>query len=258
MFWAPVYKDFQSKEKAYEQDDLADVVDLLDCMEKGLSREIVADFMEPLPDKRGLWKFHVERSCDRRQYRLYCDGGAFLMYARLDKNMHRIDIFMYDPEEDEFFDAQRPAFTLVANAARSDWKLKQERCDACKHLPMGSACRCQDIARIYHSSTSIGEGVNHCMDVCLPQGVLSSAPSFKLVSNMPIWNEQVDSLVLDFKGRPVIASAKNFQLSVEGDDTGRVICQFGKLAHDKFALDFRYPLSVSQAFGLCLTTIFWE
>jgi len=260
MIWAPVPKNYQSKDKAHEQDDLTHV-DLLDCMERGLSREIVADFMEPLPDKRGLWKFHVERSGDRRQYRLYCDGGAFLMYARLDKSMHRIDIFMYDPEEDECFDAQRPAFTLAANATRTEWKLKQERCDTCtcRHLPAGSACRCQDAMRICQFNASVGDGVNHCMDVCVPQqGFLSSAPSFKLMSKMPVWNEQVDSLVLDFKGRPIIPSAKNFQLTAEGDEGGRVVCQFGKLTHDKFALDFRYPLTVIQAFGICLTTVFWE
>lgn len=269
MWLAPLRRPLSLNEKdsprgAAPQRGVQDCFDLLDCMERGLSRELTSDFMEPLPDNRCLWKFQVERASDRRQYRLLCDGGEFLMYAKLSKNTLRIDIFMYDPCDQEtrgVFDTERPAFTLSCNAARTTWRLCQERCDACRQADADSVCGCQghrEIMRVRHSSTSVGEGVNHCMDVhVLPQGHLPVAHEYRLASRMPVWNPQADSMVLDFQSRNVIPSAKNFQLAVEGDDRERVICQYGKIATDSFGLDFRYPLTVIQAFGLSLTTIFW-
>lgn len=260
---ATLLSPLRAPRPSQEEKEMARDFDLLDAMEQGLSREIVQDFKEPLPDARALWRFHIERSEGQRQYRLYCDGGAFLMYARLAKDMHRVDIFMYDPREKDsaLFDPQRPAFTMECNADRSEWRLHEERCDVCRHAPPGYVCSCkgrQELMRARHSNMSVGEGVNHCMDVAVqPQAVDGAWQEHRFVSKMPVWNAQVDSLVLDFKGRNVIPSAKNFQLAVEGDERGRVVCQYGKVAQDTFGLDFRFPLTVVQSFGLALSTIFW-
>jgi hypothetical protein len=78
----------------------------------------------------------------------------------------------------------------------------------------------------------------------------------QLVTKAPVWNDSVGSLVLDFKGRTIIPSAKNFQLSC-GSSQEQVVCQCGKIGKDEFSIDFKYPLSVIQAFGISLTTIFW-
>jgi len=80
--------------------------------------------------------------------------------------------------------------------------------------------------------------------------------SQQLQTKQPVWNEEVSSLVLDFKGRTVQSSAKNFQLSL-GARREHVVCQYGKIGTDKFSLDFRYPLSCVQAFALSMTTMFW-
>jgi len=77
-----------------------------------------------------------------------------------------------------------------------------------------------------------------------------------LVSRLPKWSEKVESLVLDFKGRRVQPSAKNFQLALEGQ-TERAVCQYGKVGPNSFGLDYRHPLTVAQAFGLSLTTLLW-
>eukprot|EP00425_Heterocapsa_triquetra_P037893 CAMPEP_0195089840 /NCGR_PEP_ID=MMETSP0448-20130528/29021_1 /TAXON_ID=66468 /ORGANISM="Heterocapsa triquestra, Strain CCMP 448" /LENGTH=113 /DNA_ID=CAMNT_0040123615 /DNA_START=116 /DNA_END=454 /DNA_ORIENTATION=- len=68
-----------------------------------------------------------------------------------------------------------------------------------------------------------------------------------LITRQPVWNDEVESLVLDFKGRNVTASAKNFQLALE-QKPAHVICQYGKLTNTDFGLDFKFPLNVIQAF----------
>jgi hypothetical protein len=228
--------------------------DLLDCMERGVSRELVADFMEPLPDCRKLWKFYVERSADRYQYRLYCEGDAFMMYARLERETCRINIYMYDPleEDSKLFDASLPAFSMSCDGSRTHWSLCQHRCDCCRHAPEEFVCSCggeQELMRAQYSSESVGDGLNHCLDVELPRHTL--------VTKLPVWNEDLNSLVLDFAGREVVPSAKNFQMRVDGDARCRTVCQYGKIDGDTFGLDFKAPLSVVEAFGLALATTFW-
>jgi len=56
---------------------------------------------------------------------------------------------------------------------------------------------------------------------------------------------------LNFNGRVTMASVKNFQLA-SPSDPDNVICQFGKIADDKFHLDYKAPLNVFQAFCLAL------
>lgn len=237
--------------------------DLADSMEKGLARELVADFMEPLPDASNLWKFNVVRSDDRQQYRLYCEGGEFLLYAKASRDTRRVDLFLYDPAQKDcaLFDAERPAFTMTCNPARTEWRLVQERCDHCRYATSHQTCPCrshQEILLVRHTSVTIGSGVNHSMDVIIPaNGYFGQTQEQRFVTKLPVWNEKVGCLVLDFQGRKILASAKNFQLSGEDDDSERVVCQYGKLNTNTFGLDFRHPLTVIQAFGISLTTLLW-
>jgi len=240
--------------------------DVVDIMEKGLAHELVADFMEPLPDTGALWKFSVKRSDDRKEYRLFCSGGEFLMYAKLARGNRRIDIYLYDPaqKDNALFDPERPAFSLTSNLARTEWSLHQDRCDNCRHSPGKlEFCRfCQghsEVLRVTQKDAEIGDGVNHCMEVSIHHSSCHSKHSemTRFVTKMPMWNAKVDCLVLDFKGRKVLASAKNFQLAAKGDQRERVVCQHGKLNSNTFGLDFAYPLNVAQAFGISMSTLFW-
>jgi tubby-related protein 1 len=58
--------------------------------------------------------------------------------------------------------------------------------------------------------------------------------------------------LLDFNKRVTRESVKNFQL---GDEKDEVILQFGRKGDNSFIMDFKYPLSPLQAFGICLTSV---
>mmetsp|Transcript_101383 Transcript_101383/g.295368 ORF Transcript_101383/g.295368 Transcript_101383/m.295368 type:complete len:266 (-) Transcript_101383:421-1218(-) len=225
--------------------------DIADAMEKGLARELVSDFTQPLRDVNGLWRFELGRSADKREYRLHCARGEFLMLARVAAGNRRVDFFLYDSREG---DPGAPAFAMTCDAARTRWRLVQERCD-CRRSRF-SSCDCckRPVMDVVHSRHGVGSGVSHCLDVVLYRN--GDVEESRLVSQLPVWNEEVQSMVLDFPGRQVLPSAKNLQLASE-DDPERLVCQFAKLGPDSFGLDFKCPLTVAEAFGAALTTIFW-
>jgi hypothetical protein len=80
----------------------------------------------------------------------------------------------------------------------------------------------------------------------------------KLVSKLPSWCGEVNSLIMKFHGSRIReASAKNFMLVMEDDDEKSVF-QFGKFAKSTFSLDFQYPLAPIQAFAIGLTSCSWS
>jgi tubby-related protein 1 len=61
--------------------------------------------------------------------------------------------------------------------------------------------------------------------------------------------------MLDFNGRVERGSKKNFQI-VDINDPLNIILQFGKRkAKNQYSMDFTFPLSPRQAFGICLSTL---
>eukprot|EP00301_Raphidiophrys_heterophryoidea_P020826 c5418_g1_i1.p1 GENE.c5418_g1_i1~~c5418_g1_i1.p1 ORF type:complete len:536 (+),score=112.30 c5418_g1_i1:25-1632(+) len=83
---------------------------------------------------------------------------------------------------------------------------------------------------------------------------LDTNNSVEFVNKPPFWSEENECWMLDFFGRVNLASAKNFQL-VQGQDGQEVFLMFGKMTETRYALDFRYPLSPLQAFGIGLAGI---
>jgi hypothetical protein len=260
--------------------------DIADSLESGFARETVTDFVHPLKSSRALWRFHVVRSQDKLNYRLFAEDGAFLMYAKACIEAARVEFFLYDPSDKAawgpgLFDPSRPQFVMTFNKDTTAWRITQERCESCRFSPKHLSCAChgkQQIAAISHSQTQIGGGLFNCMEmnvpgryadgtrvVWCPLAGLGDLADFgsddgpeaeHLATKQPAWNKEVDSLVLDFRGRDILPSAKNFQL-VDRSRPGNVVCQYGKIGPNTFSLDFQYPLSVIQAFGSSLTTLFW-
>jgi hypothetical protein len=271
------------EEDELERRDRERGFDIADSVEKGFAREIVAEFMHPLRRSSKLWRFHVVRSEDKLQYRLFSDDGEFLMYARALLEAQKVEFFLYNPSDrgQRLFDPTRPAFTMNFNKEKTEWRIIQERCESCQFSPKHLTCAChgkQQVAFIRHTRKPIGEGIFNCMEVHVP-GLYSDGSRVvwcpllgrgdlgeravdaghevqELVTKQPSWNDEVESLVLDFKGRHILSSAKNFQLALS-QKPGHIICQYGKIGPSTFSLDFKYPLSVIQAFGTSLTTLFW-
>jgi len=75
-----------------------------------------------------------------------------------------------------------------------------------------------------------------------------------LENKTPRWNERLRAYVLNFGGRVTLPSVKNFQL-VQAEDPETVVLQFGRTAKDTFTMDYSYPLTLVQAFGICLTSL---
>ncbi|PIC44199.1 hypothetical protein B9Z55_004649 [Caenorhabditis nigoni] len=78
--------------------------------------------------------------------------------------------------------------------------------------------------------------------------------SLKVLTNKsPQWNDETQSYVLNFHGRVTQASVKNFQI-IHPNSPEYIVMQFGRVSEDEFTMDFRYPLSAVQAFGIAMTS----
>jgi tubby-related protein 1 len=71
----------------------------------------------------------------------------------------------------------------------------------------------------------------------------------------PIWDERYQAYVLNFMGRVRIASVKNFQIVQQDNVANETLLQFGRVSSTVFSMDVQWPLSIVQAFGVCLTSI---
>ncbi|CAE7031026.1 ybeT, partial [Symbiodinium natans] len=103
-----------------------------------------------------------------------------------------------------------------------------QRCQACQYLPPHLSCTAhgkQQVAVIKHRQAAVGEGISNIMEVRIP-GLYQNDTSVlwcpmlgmpdladaevsnemqELITRKPVWNEQVQSLVLDFKGRVALS-----------------------------------------------------
>jgi len=252
-------------------------LDALSLAEKGLAHECTEDFLEPLVWSGKLSRFNVQRSKNRMQYRLYRDSGEFLMYAEVQLAVKEVCFFAYDPDDKEngLYDPERPAFRMEFDESKTAWSLLHFL-DGAWSSPQSSprsspkqqsqGCRRhEEVLFVEHSRSKVGDGLNYSLDVefesrCSDPGLSCQEDGRfvnRLVTRQAVWNEEMQTLVLDFKDRAVIPSAKNFQVVREGSPQC-IVCQHGKIASDTFALDFRAPMSIAQAFAMSVTTVFWE
>jgi len=78
-----------------------------------------------------------------------------------------------------------------------------------------------------------------------------------LLNKPPRWNEKKRAYMLDFKGRVTRSSVKNFQLvdAMRDPDHKSVLLQHGRVGVNKFTMDVKHPLSILQAFAICLSSL---
>ncbi|KAH3761079.1 tubby protein-like [Pelomyxa schiedti] len=71
----------------------------------------------------------------------------------------------------------------------------------------------------------------------------------------PVWDAVHGTYTLDFHNRATRVSVKNFQLreAPPGDETVKL--QLGRMGDDLFSLDFGYPFTPCQAFGIAISAL---
>eukprot|EP01017_Pseudomicrothorax_dubius_P046241 TRINITY_DN8112_c0_g1_i3.p1 TRINITY_DN8112_c0_g1~~TRINITY_DN8112_c0_g1_i3.p1 ORF type:complete len:525 (-),score=110.13 TRINITY_DN8112_c0_g1_i3:162-1736(-) len=70
----------------------------------------------------------------------------------------------------------------------------------------------------------------------------------------PDYNPKKECYQLNFYGRARLASARNFQMVIP-DDPDSILLMHGKNATNEFALDYRHPFNLIQAFSISLVSI---
>eukprot|EP00826_Nyctotherus_ovalis_P005567 TRINITY_DN11263_c0_g3_i2.p1 TRINITY_DN11263_c0_g3~~TRINITY_DN11263_c0_g3_i2.p1 ORF type:complete len:202 (+),score=32.74 TRINITY_DN11263_c0_g3_i2:614-1219(+) len=74
-----------------------------------------------------------------------------------------------------------------------------------------------------------------------------------MCNRKPKWNESIKGYVLNFHGKARIPSVKNFMLTdVEGSENYLIL---GKADDDVYNMDAKWPLSLYQAFCICISSI---
>jgi hypothetical protein len=73
-----------------------------------------------------------------------------------------------------------------------------------------------------------------------------------LNSKKASWNRQLRGYQLDFGGRVITTSPKNFQLV---ECQSQLVLQFGRIENKAFILDFQAPFTPIQAFATALASL---
>jgi hypothetical protein len=146
----------------------------------------------------------------------------------------------------------------------------------------GHQGKAKDLACIMYDANRMGKGGPRKMKVGVPDveegkcefkhfshgatgsaSMLTSLQSINATNLVPMlnkppkWNETKGAYSLDFGGRVTRASVKNFQLvdAIHDPDHNNVILQHGRVAQDKFTMDVQHPMSLLQAFAVCLSSL---
>lgn len=110
-------------------------------------------------------------------------------------------------------------------------------------------------------------------EICEERNLLSAQNKIVGKNKEPYWSNTINAHSLDFNGRVTLPSNKNFQImfnqselstndnSFSFMDFGGIDIQFGKV-NDNFdgngaeiyTLDFKWPISPLQAFGICISS----
>lgn len=256
-----------------------DVSEFADAMEMGIVQGIPS-CVQPSLGEFEEHRLVVQRSLDQNSFSLLNDAGQTLLMAKASSDGCCFDISLPLTDERKSFlgvgtqpQPAHPSFTLIANnRERKDWALVSLRCEGCRAQGR-QRCGHSVMARMFQYIESVGPGQAFCMDMELPPlredgsrenmcevcNAHCGNWSMEITSRRPRWNAKHKSLSLDFRGRVSMASAKNFQLeSPFTMSQGSSLLLFGKVAEQKFVLDYRAPLGRVQAFAAVLSTTHWQ
>ncbi|KAF4690580.1 hypothetical protein FOZ60_017189 [Perkinsus olseni] len=114
----------------------------------------------------------------------------------------------------------------------------------------------QQLAGMVQGKRPMGHGMYNFMEMAIPLWEGYDLVPLVLATKEPQWNHSMSCLVLDFDNRIIIPSAKNFQLVLK-DSPDTIVCQYGKVDNNVYALDVAAPLSIMQAFAAAISTALW-
>lgn len=247
--------------------------DFADDLERGLGPGLASNFVDPPCESgaKGEQRFQVLIDPKSDSVTLATEAGDRCLVAHPIKDGHGFDIFAV--RDGESPRAQEPLFILRSNSMKEQWTLFGLRCEQCEARGKRQ-CGNRELGRMMQYQEAAGDGNAYCMDIELPALKADGTPEVicdvcgdddarlghsVLTTRRPKWNPKQKTLTLDFRGRCSLASARNFQLEVEGKpEPGNSRLLFGKVSQDKYALDFQRPLGTVQAFASVLSAMHWK
>ena len=98
--------------------------------------------------------------------------------------------------------------------------------------------------------------VKYCSNriITLPREMTVEVGANEVENVPPRWDERHNCYMLNFSGRVKKASVKNFILSPPNEPDHQILL-FGKVNSERFACDFRHPLSPCIAFAIALSSL---
>ena len=75
-----------------------------------------------------------------------------------------------------------------------------------------------------------------------------------LQNKEPVWNEETNSYMLNFRGRVTKPSVKNFQL-ISDHDSDYILMQFGRTGTESFSMDVLSPIDLTVGFAIAITSL---
>lgn len=247
-------------------------------MEQGIAPGLTSEFVQPLDASENDERLLVCCSENSKDFLLMNSNEVPLLYATVDSTGEKFDIYITEPGDPP--SALGPAFSLRSlNSKRDEWSLESAKCERCQSLGRRS-CGVRELMRISHYVEYIGDGKACCMDVQMPapesdgQGdgvVWCSACSSQqprsascvaaLTTRRPKWLPRKKALTMNFYDRVTMSSTMNFMLDVDGEQdpneqTMKLL--FGKVGQNLYALDYRRPFGMVQAFAAALSSAYWE
>eukprot|EP00741_Cyanophora_paradoxa_P006321 tig00000980_g6128.t1 len=76
----------------------------------------------------------------------------------------------------------------------------------------------------------------------------------RLVSKKPVWDPESKSFTLSFQGRATLSSTTNFQI-IDPKSQNNILLAFGRVEENVWTLDYCYPFTALQAFGVALSVL---
>ncbi|VDN92789.1 unnamed protein product [Brugia pahangi] len=249
-----IFSFLKKEKKMVENPDMNEIMTNLEIFVTSPARRNVTYKCRITRDKKGVdrgiyptYYLHLEKDEEKR---------IFLLAARKRKKSTTANyLISIDPT-----DLKRYGNSFVgkvrSNALGTQFTLYDNGENPKKSWVIGDSVR-QELAAVIYDTNVLGfKGPRKMTE---QESILERWKSRKaddliaMHNKSPVWNEDTQSYVLNFYGRVTQPSVKNFQI-IHDADPKYIVMQFGRIGYDVFTMDFRYPLSALQAFGIAMTS----